>query len=147
MDFMRQWAKDIRDAVRGKIWWNGGVGWTLGDSGYTNPQGVTLRPRVDQDGKAMSLAKGRFVSNCPSPPVESPRLSSGYSVRMGACNKCPNRLPQMCCSVLKERGKDAPKQALTDIANAVKTANEIVGGTRPGRSRSEAEQPTKDGGE
>ena len=125
-DFFRQWAKDIKDEKAGKIWHNSGCGWVLGDEPYVNPQGVKAPVRKDQDGRDMTLAKGRYVTNCPSPPVPSPRLKQGHSVKRALCDKCPHRLPQMCCSILKERGKDAGIRALQDIQNAVKSAKEII---------------------
>lgn len=128
-DFFRQWARDIKDEKSGKIWHDAHCGWVLGDNPYVNPQGVKAPVRTDQDGQTMTIAKGRFVTNCPSPPYEgAPRLTKGFSVRRAACDKCCNRLPGMCCSILKERGKDAGFRALKCIQEAVSEATKLVGG-------------------
>lgn len=122
-------ARNVKKQVQGKIESGYGCGYVLGDAGWTNANGYHFKPCHDKDGKTISLTKGSFVRNCPQPPdgpEVTPRLASGYSVRRSACNKCPNRLPGMCCSILRERGRNAPREALKMLSDCAAEAQAAV---------------------
>jgi len=124
-DFMRQWAKDIKNERMGKIY-RSNAGYIFTEEPWTNQGGHTFPIYRDADGRGYGLRPGQFV-HCPNPPAEAPLVGKYYSVRLGACNKCANRLPNMCCKILRDKGRDAHIKALTQIVQAVQTANDIVG--------------------
>lgn len=123
-------AKDARNAALGKLHIDSYIGWALGDKPYTNPQGVVCKTSIDRKGRSMTLTKGRAVRNCPCPPdgPESvPLLSSGYSVKLAKCTKCPHRLPKMCCAILRKNAGDPFKEMANMIGKSVEEANKMLG--------------------
>ncbi|HWD39788.1 MAG TPA: hypothetical protein VG944_13140 [Fimbriimonas sp.] len=128
-DIARDMLRVAKNRKLGKIERNPYCGYVLGDQGWTNPSGVFLKPCKDNDGRDISLTKGSFANNCPQPPAgaeATPRTNKGFWVKVSACNKCPFHLPGMCCSLLREQGKNAHREAFSEFANCVMQATEQV---------------------
>lgn len=132
-DMARDMVQAARKRAAGKIERSPFCGYVLGAQGWYNPNGVFLKSSKDIDGKDISLTGGSFVSNCPQPPDGSeatPHTRKGYWLRIAVCNKCPHHLPGMCCAILREQGKNAHREALTEftgcISQAIAATKEII---------------------
>lgn len=124
-----QWAKSCLNAKSGKIYKCSTSGWILGDGSYTTQGGYTFLPRPDDDGRMMSLKPGSFVLNCPEPPKghdATARTESGYWVPIRQCGKCPHRLPNFCCEVLKAKAGNPEVEMAKAIGEAVQKAKEMI---------------------
>lgn len=97
----QQMAPFLKRAAEGKID-TSSHGYTFGEEGYTNPQGVVFKPFPDDKGRLVQLYRRRSV-RCPLV------LDNGYpvvrgraSVPLTVCRKCPYHLPKTCCKILRD---------------------------------------------
>ena len=94
------YSKQAKNFYLGKIDWHLS-GYSYGDDGWTNKQGVHFKSHIADEGLPVKL-NGVISVCCPIKKTEaSPLVREYYSVPKRICNKCEHRLKGGYCAELR----------------------------------------------